>query len=270
MKVVDSNEKYMKEGEGLGWKNLQEEKEKGNIKLKGFECFKGDAFSDDLQQLIFKEEKKDKRNLFDLIFLSHTLYFAVEDQSRSSEMKIEKLIEEICTKLLKEDGFSILIHLTEEKNSFQHLRKKYGNKKNMNSVFVTQFVSNICQKKEFKSFCFPFTTKLFFEKNFVENLNFLKENTCFKFLNKDHFLFEDFCKLLFIVQRNPNEMLSIKNEDGQNQFQLFLSEFSESIHFDQNSKKYFLPLTEEIQILLSNNSDDPFVTKIQKILTHLN
>lgn len=246
---------------GLAQRNLTAAKAAGKVKINGFSVTNGDAFNGNLLTTMQAESRS-----FDLAYISHMLYHA-------NPQNVGQLIGDVATKLLKNDGVAIALHVENIPDTFQHFRAKYGRKSDLQgSDTPAMEVTNPPQAIEqaAQAAQIPIHTA-HFENNYRFAPMDEKYWEMFKHPEQYHRITDpnalaNLKQLYFVTQRAANEFAA---DTGPTGLSAYVDEVRRVIAPDQQEFERDggnLPLAETVQLIGSSHANANTQEKIARVM----
>jgi hypothetical protein len=264
IRATDYIPEYADSERGIALRNLAAAQADGTLRLASFSTQAGNAFGGNLLDLLSHANDRIKpANAFRLVFASHLMYHA------GSPADVNRLIADVATNLLHNEGISILYHVANTPRTFQEFRARFGSQSGGPSNSDTGAVTIDDPSAQIATACGQLQLSLD-ELEFVTDLRFgpLSDSEWQSFQNPLTYdqiaehnpgAYEDLKRLYFVVQRAPLEFAS---DDSATGLLAFINQIRPVI--DEN--RGVLPLAERMQVFSRGDGPAALPAAIHKAL----
>ncbi|EDV20139.1 uncharacterized protein TRIADDRAFT_61334 [Trichoplax adhaerens] len=255
-----------KKEKGLAEENFSKVEQAQTIPLKSFQVKYGDILQDDVVQLLLRdEEMKTSMNRFNLVFMSHAVYYA-RGQHKNGRYGVTNLVDSVASNLLSDDGVAILFHTSLSPVPHSYLARAYYTRgvienetpteEEYKSLSVDYIIRSSCNELGLTYFEIPYTFKLFQSKEYKKYSDIYKDPSRYHELQGNAIALQGLYATIFIGHRSPDNMHADQSPRGLNHV---VDKVIDAI--DNNDG---FEVVSCMQIILSRKASDEFKQKIEK------
>ncbi|RDD36787.1 hypothetical protein TrispH2_011261 [Trichoplax sp. H2] len=252
------------EGEkGLANETFSKAKQSQVIPLKNYQVNFGDMLEVDVAHLLYTDEEiKESMNRFNLVYLSHSVYYA-RDQHKNGRYGVTNLLDSVATDLLADDGVAILFHAGLEFDTFTSIgyytRSLIQNivptEEEYNRLSATHVISNSSRELGLTYFEIPYKFELYFSKDCKKYADVFKDPSRYHELQNDPAALQDLYKIIFIAHRSPDDLYTDHSSRG-------LNNLVDKV-LDCIKRNGSIIVSASMQVILSRKASDEFKQKIE-------
>ncbi|EDV20193.1 hypothetical protein TrispH2_011258 [Trichoplax sp. H2] len=245
---------------------LSNAKQSQIIPLKNYQVRYGDILADDVAQLLYtNEEMKASMNRFDLVYLSHILYYARYNH-QNGRYGVTHVVDSVATDLLSENGVAILFHSGLRFSKYAYFRIAYFTRGVIQNVDPTDeeikrlstdcAIRDACNELGLTCFEIPYKFDLCFSKDIRKYSDIYKDPSRYHELRGNPSAIKDLRVIIFMSHRSPEDLYADKSPRG-------LNNLVDRI-VDAVENNGCVDLFSFMQIILSRKASAEFKQKIER------
>ena len=205
-------------------KNFSEAKQSQIIPLKNYRLLYGDLKESDIPQVMCKgDEIQQSINPYDLVYLSHTMYY-IRQQHKSGRYGITYVLDSITTHLLSNNGIAILLHVCLRPDSYTAVgyftrsmtQDLIPTEEEYQKHSVDALVRSSCNELGVICYDIPYSCGLHFSENLKKYREVFKDPSRYDELLDNHDALQDFYRILFVAHRSVDDLYADKSARGLN------------------------------------------------------
>lgn len=226
---------------------------------------------DNLVQLLLTEDEiNQKISPFRLIFLSHCVYYFIDD-GQENHQQLKEVIGKLESDLLAQDGIIVLFHSTLVPNSFAVMVAKFSfnrlkditpTAEEYNQFSCDAVIRSVCHQLGLRCFELSYFSPLYLSQYLSQYADIFKDpNRYDELLSNDEAL-QDLYRLLFMAHRSPQDLYQDTSSTG-------LTNLVDQVIKMVGSDSY-LNGRIAIQIIPSKNASQQFIQRLETIVDNIN
>lgn len=197
-------------------RNFSKAKELQIIPLKSYRIRHGDLMRSDLPLLLYTEQElQQSKSRFDLIYFSHTIYYA-RHELENGITGVTKVLDSVATQLLSENGITILFHSNLKPDSFSAICRYHLNliqdiiptDEECKRLSMDHLITSSCNELGLTYFEIPYHSGLYFSKNFKNYIDIFKDVNRYHEIRNNNEALQDLYRLMFLSHRPISEALA--------------------------------------------------------------
>ena len=194
-------------------RNFSKAKELQIIPLRNYRLKHGDMVQSNLASLLCtKEEMQQCRNRFDIVYFSHSMYYA-NQMVKNGQFGVTSLLDQVFNDLLSDNGMAILIHNNVISNSGMSIYaySKYlipnlnPSTEERQGISVDCLIQNSCRELGLTYFEIPFKSAVYYSQQFLKYVDIFKDVNRFRELKDNEDAIQDLYRLMFSHHRPIDE-----------------------------------------------------------------
>ena len=185
-------------------RNFSIAKQSQIIPLRNYQIKCGNMTQSDLTSLLYtKQELKQSKNRFDLVYISHALYYA---RRELGAVGITKVLDNVFTNLLSENGIAILFHSSIKPDTVgaicaYHLsliQDIVPTDEENKMIATDRLISSSCDELGLTYFKIPYKSGLYFSNNFKDYIDIFKNINRYHEIRNNNQALQDLYRLIFV------------------------------------------------------------------------
>ena len=251
--------------------NLSSAKQSQTIPLKNYQVRHADVLKADLTQaLLTKDEIQDNKSPFQLVFLSHCVYYFI-GACNDGRQQFVHLLHKISSDYLAQDGIIVLLHRILEPNGYGVIESKFCHKQ-LQDINLTEdeynkyspdaVIRNACQVLGLDCYETYHPSPLHFSQHLSEYADIFKDPSRYNELINNDDALQDLYSMLFLAHRSPDELYQDKSTYG----------LASLVDTNVNIVKSigYMKGRVSVQIIPSKKASDVFKHKLKTIVDDIN
>lgn len=194
-------------------RNFLKAKEFQIIPLKNYRLKYGDMVQSNLAPLLYSEEEmQQSRNRFDIVYFSHSMYYA-NQKLKNGKLAVTSLLDQVFNDLLSDNGMAILIHNNVISNSgmsiyayskymINNLDPSFEERKGISADCLIQ---GSCNELGLTYYEIPFKSDVCYSQQFLKHRSIFKDINRFHEIRDNNEAIQDLYRLMFAHHRPIEE-----------------------------------------------------------------